>query len=384
VVLHPRGTTVLLCGDVMLGRGIDQILPHPSAATLREPYVADAREYVQLAEAVSGPIPRGVDPTYVWGDALVEADRISPDARILNLETSITRSDDYWPGKGIHYRMHPDNVACLQAARPDVCVLANNHVLDFGEAGLVETLETLERAGIRTAGAGRTLAGARAPAAVEVAGDRRVVVFACGTTDSGILHGMAATETRPGLIMLTDLSAATARRVCDRVAAVKRPGDLLVLSIHWGDNWGYDVSDREIAFAHAVVDGGVDVVFGHSSHHPRPIEVYRDRLILYGCGDCLDDYEGISGHEAFRDDLTLWYAATCDPASGRVLALTMSPMQIRRFRLSRAMAADVRWMQATLNRISGRFNTRIESTDKGRLALVVEARENPTRPEGAR
>lgn len=382
MTMPPRGTTVLLCGDVMLGRGIDQILPDPSVATLREPYVADAREYVRLAEAVSGPIPRAVGPTYVWGDALAEADRLSPDARIFNLETSITRSDQYWSGKGIHYRMHPDNVTCLQAVRPDVCTLANNHVLDFGAAGLVETLETLERAGIRTAGAGRTLASARAPAVVELAGDRRVVVFACGTPDSGILDGMAATDTRPGLDMLTDLSAATARHLCHRMARVKRPGDLLVLSIHWGDNWGYDVSDHQIAFAHTVVDAGVDVVFGHSSHHPKAIEVYRDRLILYGCGDCLDDYEGISGHETFRDDLTLWYAATCDPASGRLRALTMSPMQIRRFQLSRSTAADVQWVQTTLNRISGRFDSRVEETDQGRLALVVEARKSPRPPKG--
>ena len=72
-------------------------------------------------------------------------------------------------------------------------------------------------------------------------------------------------------------------------------------------------------FAHWLVDGGVDIVHGHSSHHPRPIEVYRDRLILYGCGDFIDDYEGIEGYEQYRDDLVLMYFATLSPATGELI-----------------------------------------------------------------
>jgi poly-gamma-glutamate synthesis protein (capsule biosynthesis protein) len=98
--------TLFLCGDVMTGRGVDQILAHPCPPGIQEPYVRDARDYVALAEEANGPIPRPVSPTYIWGDALQELERIAPDARIINLETSVTTSDDVWPGKGIHYRMH--------------------------------------------------------------------------------------------------------------------------------------------------------------------------------------------------------------------------------------------------------------------------------------
>jgi poly-gamma-glutamate synthesis protein (capsule biosynthesis protein) len=175
---RPPDTTVFLCGDVMTGRGIDQILPHPNDPLLHEPYVQDAREYVQLAEAASGPIPRAVAPSYIWGDALRELEEDAPAARILNLETSITQSDAYWPEKGIHYRMHPENINCLLAIKPHVCVLANNHILDYGVTGLIETLETLERAGVRATGAGRTLVAAQAPAAVQTSAGGRVVVFA--------------------------------------------------------------------------------------------------------------------------------------------------------------------------------------------------------------
>jgi poly-gamma-glutamate synthesis protein (capsule biosynthesis protein) len=132
--------TLFLCGDVMTGRGIDQVLAHPSDPIIYEDYVRDAREYVRLAEKVNGPIPRDADPRYVWGHALEEL--TGTDARIINLETAVTSSDDYWKGKGINYRMHPANVPVLEAARPDVCVLANNHVLDYGYTGLKETLDT--------------------------------------------------------------------------------------------------------------------------------------------------------------------------------------------------------------------------------------------------
>src|SRR4029453_6689562 len=124
--------TFFLCGDVMTGRGIDQILPHPSRPQLFEPYVRSAVEYVNLAERANGPIARPVDYAYVWGDALAELERVRPDARIVNLETAVTASDDAWSGKGIHYRMHPANVSCLTVAKLDCCCLANNHVLDWG------------------------------------------------------------------------------------------------------------------------------------------------------------------------------------------------------------------------------------------------------------
>jgi hypothetical protein len=146
--------TLFLCGDVMTGRGIAQVLPHPSDPRLYEPSVASATRYVELAERANGPIVRPVDFAYVWGDALDELERAHPDARIIDLETSVTTSDQRWD-KGIHYRMHPANVPCLTAARIDCCVLSNNHVLDWGYAGLVETIETLRRAGLRRSAAAR-------------------------------------------------------------------------------------------------------------------------------------------------------------------------------------------------------------------------------------
>lgn len=361
--------TLFLCGDVMTGRGIDQVLPHPGDPRLHESYVKDARGYVELAEAANGPMPRPAGFAWIWGDALAELERAAPELRLINLETAVT-SSDVWEKKGINYRMHPDNLPCLTAAGIDGCVLANNHVLDWGEAGLAETLATLERAGIRSTGAGRNLAEAKAPAVLAVPGKGRVLVFSFGAASSGISASWAATADRPGVNLLPDLSEGTARRVGEEVRRVRRPGDIVVASLHWGGNWGYEIPREQTEFAHRLIDeGGIDVVHGHSSHHVKGLEVYRDRPILYGCGDFLNDYEGISGNEAYRDDLTLMYFVGMDPETGRLVRLRMVPMQIRNFRLNRASEADARWLAAVLNREGKRFGTRVELNEDRSLTL---------------
>jgi poly-gamma-glutamate capsule biosynthesis protein CapA/YwtB (metallophosphatase superfamily) len=360
---------VLLCGDVMTGRGIDQALPHPGDPLLYEPYVRDAREYIWLAEQVNGPIPRPVDFAYVWGDALREPRQDGVDVRVVNLETSITSSDDAWPGKRIHYRMHPQNIGCLTAAGIDCCCLANNHVLDWGNAGLSETLQTLDQAGIAPAGAGQNAAEAAAPAVLDVPGKGRVLVMSMGSTTSGIPRAWAATRNGPGVNLLDDLSEPTARRIASQIREVKRPDDVTVASIHWGGNWGYEVPDEQIRFAHSLVEDGIDIVHGHSSHHPKPIEVYRGHPILYGCGDLLDDYEGINGYEEFRDDLRLLYLLQVDPQHGRLLEARMVPVQARRFRLNRAPNADAIWLDDLLNRLGAPFGTRVQLECDGSMTL---------------
>ncbi|MBX6421665.1 MAG: CapA family protein [Nevskia sp.] len=265
--------TLFLCGDVMTGRGIDQILPHPCDPVLYEPDLRSALGYVELAEKAHGPIPRPASFSYVWGAALDEWEKRRPAARIVNLETAVTTSATPWP-KGINYRMNPDNLPCLQTAGIDACVPSNNHVLDWGFEGLRETLERLAQAGIRTAGAGLDLVAARAPAELPLPGGGRVLLFAAATPDSGVPDDWAAGAARMGVHRLRELSADALRGIVERVHAHKRPGDLVVCSIHWGGNWGYKIPSTQRAFAHGLIEqGGVDLVHGHSSHHFKAIEV---------------------------------------------------------------------------------------------------------------
>ena len=364
-----RSLRVFLCGDVMTGRGIDQVLPHPVNPILYEPYVRNAQEYLDLAEKANGPIQRPVSFDYIWGAALEELERARVDLRIVNLETAITSAETHWPGKGIHYRMHPRNIGCLAAARINACALANNHVLDWGYSGLSETLQTLDAAGIAHSGAGENADVAAAPAVLDVAGKGRVLLFSFGSVTSGIPHEWRATSVRPGVNLLDDLSEATAARVANQMRRLQQPGDLLVASIHWGGNWGYDIPPEQIGFAHRLIEEGIGVVHGHSSHHVKAIEVFKGRLIPYGCGDFLTDYEGISGYEAHRGDLGLIYLVELDSQSGQLRSARLVPTQMRRFRLERASAADARWLCDLLNTLGASFHTKVHLAEDNSLTL---------------
>jgi len=360
---------MLLVGDVMTGRGIDQILPHPSRPEIHEPYINSALEYVRLAEWAYGNIPRPIDERYIWGDALQEIAQRDPEVLISNLETAITTTEQY-EKKGINYRMSPDNLAALKSAGFDCCVLANNHTLDWCVQGLRETLNSLQGAGLHTAGAGKTIFEATAPAIVPLE-NGRALIFAVGHTDSGIPDAWAATEDRPGISVLSDYTEASVQRIAARVAAAKRKGDIAVLSIHWGSNWGYDIDFRQVWFARRLIDtGGIDIVHGHSSHHPKKCEIYKGHLIIYGCGDLINDYEGIGGHEAYRPDLALLYFPTIDPATGFVTTLDLVPMQIRHYRLRYAQYNDAVWLKKKIKPQYPDFAPRLEI--KGAHTLSME------------
>jgi poly-gamma-glutamate capsule biosynthesis protein CapA/YwtB (metallophosphatase superfamily) len=360
--------TLFLAGDVMLGRGIDQISPYASDPELREAYVKSAATYVALAEDIHGPIPAPVDAAYVWGDGLDVLNAIRPDASIVNLETSVTRNNGFWPAKGVHYRMRPENLAYLHAAHVDICALANNHVLDFDVPGLLETLAALERAGLHYTGAGNDLEHARRPARVALPGNTTLAVFGLGSMSSGIPAEWAAGAEQPGVHLLRELSSASADHVADAIVAHRAANERAVVSIHWGGNWGYDVHAAHVEFAHRLIDRGVDLVHGHSSHHVRAIEIYRGRLILYGCGDLIDDYEGIEFPAMYRGDLGAMYFASL-AQDGALSALRIVPFHMQRLRLTRAARADVAWLTATFNRIGLAFGSHFEADHDGSILL---------------
>jgi poly-gamma-glutamate capsule biosynthesis protein CapA/YwtB (metallophosphatase superfamily) len=362
---------VLMGGDVMLGRGVDQILPHPGEPELREPYVRDARGYVRLAERVNGLIARPVDWQWPWGEVLEILNEAAVDVRLINLETTITADGQFADRKPVCYRMHPDNLPALTAFRPDVCALANNHILDFGYQGLIDTVEALTQPGIQGPGAGADLYTARRPAAVTVHDEHRVLVGSVAMTSAGVPKSWAADSDRPGVWLIRDLSRHVADDVAAGVLAHKRNGDIAIVSLHWGSNWGYVISPDEIGFAHRLIDAGVDVVHGHSSHHPRPIEIYCGKPILYGCGDVIDDYEGIGGHEKFRARLRLLYLTSTDPASGELVSLQMIPLRVRRMRLERASQADAEWLRTTLERTSREFGIHVAAGSNDLLEAVL-------------
>ncbi len=371
VRLSPENTIRLfLCGDVMTGRGIDQILSHPGDPELHESYMKSAKGYVELAERANGRIPYPVDPAYIWGKAYTFWEELDPDIRIINLETSITAFDTFWPGKTVNYRMNPGNIGCLSSAGIDYCALANNHLLDYGREGMHETLQVLSEEGILFGGAGSDLEEARKPAIMSIMDKGRVILFSLGSVSSGIPFSWAATEGKAGIYI-----PPTDQEILDYLKAYlrihRRDNDLVVVSIHWGSNWGYEISGEHRWLAHRLIEeAGVDVIHGHSSHHFKGIEVYRNRLIIYGAGDFINDYEGIRGHEAYRGDLTLMYFLDLNALEGRIEKLTLIPLKIRKMQLEMAATGDIKWVHSVLNREGISLNTEFEIEDKDRIVMI--------------
>jgi len=336
----------------MTGRGVDQILPYPSNPILKESFVKDARDYIKLAEEVNGKINYPVTFDYIWGDALRELEKEEVDIRIINLETTITTSENFVP-KGINYRMNPKNVDVLKVFKVDIACLANNHILDFDEEGLLETIKVLNENGILTVGAGRNIDFAQKPVIIKKRGIE-VIIFNYGDISSGIPMHWKADENKPG-INLIDINSnkinEIIQQIKENIQKYKKENDFVIFSIHWGANWGYEISKKEREFAHRLIDeGGVDIVFGHSSHHFKGIEIYKGRLIVYGAGDFINDYEGIGGYEEFRGDLVLGYMLEINQS--KIDKLILLPFRIKNFRLNYCSKEELDWIFNVLERES--------------------------------
>ncbi len=196
-------------------------------------------------------------------------------------------------------------------------------------------------------------------------------MFGFGSPRSGIPLSWAASRKTPGVNLLREFSEEMIRLIRKQVQQVKQDHDLVIFSIHWGGNWGYDISREEIDFAHRLIDNAeINIIHGHSSHHVKGMEVYRGRLILYGCGDFLNDYEGIGGFEYYRSDLGLMYFVKMDSSTGSLVELEMVPTQIRRFKINRTSADDVLWLTKTLNREGTKLGTGVIMKENNVLKLV--------------
>jgi poly-gamma-glutamate synthesis protein (capsule biosynthesis protein) len=176
--------------------------------------------------------------------------------------------------------------------------------------------------------------------------------------------------TAPGIALLSDLSQNTVERIAGIVRSCARPHGVVVVSLHWGENWGYQIAQDRRWFAHQLIDrAGVHVVHGHSSHHPLGIEVHRGRLIVYDCGDLLTDYEGIPNHDHYRGDLGALYLPTINPDSGALQHLELVPTKVERFQLARPPPDDVHWLATTLHREGGSLGTTVATSGDGRLMI---------------
>lgn len=245
---------------------------------------------------IGGDVSRAVPdhpPHWFWGDTLPLLQQV--DGVIANLECPVTDRQEPWDEtfKAVLMRADPAAVPILTAANIRAVALANNHTLDQGRDGAIDTLAALAEEGIAGAGAGADAAAAMKPAMFEVGG---IMVGLLSATDN--MPWFAATPSQPGLNHLNFYTGATVRdRVAHWVEAARADGaEIVVLSLHWGPNYRLMPPKRFQRFARMAIDLGVSVVHGHSAHVAQPVELYGGGIILYDTGDALDDYWRFFGY----------------------------------------------------------------------------------------
>ena len=376
-------------GDVMIGRAIDRILPDHVNGKLYEHCVKHSDRYIELAERANGELPRkeirSKGQRYIWGDLLNEL-KNGPNCLIINLETTLTTHEEPNRKKSIHHRAHPKNCNTLKIAGVNIATVANNHILDWNEEGLKETLSSLDHAGILYAGAGRNREEALNPTIVTVkvstreplkvkqeTQDVRVKVSAYGFVSADIPIDWAAGDSKYGINIIENPTITKARSIAklmeDKLTLTggiletsrgQQQRTIKVVSLHWGPTWDWNIPEQQQTFAHTLIDHGVDVVVGHSSHHIKGIEVYKGKLIAYGLGDFINDYEGITeqGYEEFRNDLCCFYMPTIDTSNGNLLYLDIIPCKIKHLRVQRAtIPDDIDWIYRIICREGQKFGT---------------------------
>lgn len=275
--------------------------------------------------------------------------------------------------------MHPANIAALQTAKIDYAGLANNHTLDFCEVGLLETVRTVRNAGIAFAGAGESKDEATKPTILHLSSPSRredCELYIWAASDHP--HDWSSVPTFHSI----DYSPQTRERL---KTLLNKPSDshspaLKIFSVHWGPNYSWQPSREIRELAHFLIDEcDVDIIHGHSSHHVQGVENYKGKLIIYGCGDFVDDYALVQG---WRNDLSAVWRVSVEEAdvahagnSGKLKLkkLEVYPTIIERFKVRRLDAAetDSKWVRQKIKDLSAELGTKVELEEGGNGRAVV-------------
>ena len=260
--------------------------------------------------------------TYIWGNTLEIIRNV--DLSLINLECAISSGGNKWNKtfKMFHFRAHPEAIRVLSTAYIDYVSLANNHILDYDIEALFDTLDLLEKNKIAYSGAGRNLTEAVKPATLEHKNKPR----SYGTYDNDGMNRSInrGPNIRIGIVSLTDnqpeweasrnspginyipinLSSSNNTyydRLRYSIANAKSISDIVIVSSHVGPHFRESPSREYSNFAHSILDLGADIYWGHSNHMPQGIEIYNKKLIMYDCGNFIDDY---AVHTDYRNDLS--------------------------------------------------------------------------------
>lgn len=301
-------------------------------------------------------------PEYPWGDTLPIIK--GADARFCNLECVISDHGEPWSQtpKYFHFRTGTKNVRALKAAGIDAVSIANNHVLDFEYEAAFEMLNVLDRENIRRAGVGHDYAEASVPAFIKV-GDMAVAFIAFTDNEPA----WAAYGSHPGVFFVPiDGKDIRAQKLFELIKETKTKADIVIVSVHWGPNWGYRPAPEHVPFAHALIDSGADIIFGHSCHVFQGLEIYGGRPIIYSAGDFIDDY---AVDEVEKNDESFIFVIETE---GRLISrVLMYPTVTKRFQATMADEARAASIASKMINLCVELGTNVRWAEQERCLEVL-------------
>lgn len=332
---------VLQGGDNMLGRAVQLTLPYQTPG---DSDIIDSQSSQDYLDNIINPSMYNisqirnlnVNGTYLWGDLPYD---LNEDVRIINLEAAPTLSINNHdiPTKSIHYHININNIPNIfsRFVRPYVLCLANNHSMDMGRIAFVsETIPNINNA----VGIGINSDIAYSP---KIIGN--IAIYAFGAGCAGVPSEWQATSTKAGIAYLPPINNNSNVEIAFSIiksALSITSNKCIVISIHWGPNWSSN-NDGQIyreTLAHRLIDElDVSIIHGHSSHHIRGIEIYKNKFILYGAGDFINDYEKISSS---YDTAGALYIADLDDSTYSLNTLTFIPFEIKLLRCTKIFDID--------------------------------------------
>lgn len=326
---------------------------------ISHPLIAEAKE-ISLTLAGDVMLGRLVNTTMhkqttgsLWGN--VSGILRHGDITLINQEFAITNSKKKnEPAKAFHFRASPKATSWLKAIGCDYVSLANNHILDYGQQGLKDTLKYLDKAGIHRAGAGKNLNEATQAALIKTNG---ITIGIISLTDN--VGNWKATSNQGGVNYIP-INATGLNQLKQQIEQTKNRGaQLIIVSAHWGGNWVHHPSASFQSFARGALQAGVHLFHGHSPHVFQGVEVFENKTILYGLGDLVDDYAIKPG---FRNDLGLIAQVTLDTVSGKTTQLKLYPTKDHPLKVTQATGNDYNWAANNLIQRSQSLGTSLKNS----------------------
>lgn len=211
-------------------------------------------------------------------EALLEEMR-SVDIMMINNEYTYSTRGEPLPGKDYTFRANPERVGVLETLGADIVSVANNHVYDYGAEALVDTLETLENAGIPYVGAGRNLTDAMKPVSF-VANGRKITIVSATQIERSTNYTKEATEDSPGV-----LKTLNPDKFLSVIESVRKNSDYVIVFVHWGTEGTNHYGSDQVALGQQFIEAGADVIIGGHTHCLQGFEYYNGKPIIYSLGN---------------------------------------------------------------------------------------------------